>query len=128
MTILILIVSCALFILIHFVYVLVLRKGRFQENWPTLSCGLGTLFMVFFISIATTVLVPFQCVSSPNGQSTVVEYQAVVCFDSEKHTQMLIVAVVAFMLPLAYVSWCSWVVYCYPARMRTGQISFLRAN
>ena len=83
--------------------------------------------MVFYISVLTAVLGPFQCVENPNGLSTLASYQAVICWDTDEHTQMVVIAFVALLAPLAFLAHCVWVVIRYPAKMREGDIAFLRS-
>ena len=61
---------------------------------------------------------------------TLQEYQQVVCWSSDfnsHHETMVVVAFVAVLLPLAFLSLCVWVVVSLPARLRQGDVAFLRA-
>eukprot|EP00971_Amphidinium_carterae_P302278 6006243-Amphidinium_carterae.1 len=46
--------------------------------------SIGTLFMVFYISVTSIVLAPLQCESHPNGKWTIRSFQSILCWDSEE--------------------------------------------
>lgn len=64
----------------------ILRKMRGQPkpfNSVMNQCGL--LIFAFFLSIARTTLIPFQCVSNPNGSSSMLVHPGIICYESEDH-------------------------------------------
>ena len=64
----------------------VLRKMRGQPkpvNTVMNQCGL--LVFAFFLSITRTTLIPFQCVSNPNGSSSMLLHPGIICYESEQH-------------------------------------------
>eukprot|EP00971_Amphidinium_carterae_P343667 6483568-Amphidinium_carterae.1 len=65
------------------------RKGRAELHWFVLMCALGTIIMAFFVSIITTMLGPLQCKQHPNTSRTVSWYPSILCWDDDRHTQML---------------------------------------
>ena len=56
-----------------------------------LGSTVGTLFMVFFISVCSSLLAPFRCHTHPNNQSTVQAYHSVLCDMKDEHLQMSLI-------------------------------------
>ena len=97
--------------------------------WLKLS-SMCTEHQVANITITDSILTPFQCEEHPNGMMTLQEYKQVVCWNSEfdpQHKTMVVVALVAVLIPVAFLSLCVWVVVSLPARERQGDATFLRA-
>ena len=124
----IILVTIIIMLLIHCIFVFVRYNGEFKARMPSLIGAIGTLFMVFYISVASTVLEPLQCQEHPNGSWTIRKYQGIICWETDDHLVMLIVGAFAFfMVPVAYLVACIWVVCELPKRMKDGDSAFLKA-
>mmetsp|Transcript_64342 Transcript_64342/g.153455 ORF Transcript_64342/g.153455 Transcript_64342/m.153455 type:complete len:1576 (-) Transcript_64342:136-4863(-) len=123
------IVACiALITIIHGGYVVCRHHRKFAARAPILFSAIGTLFMVFYISVTSSVLEPLQCQQHPNGKWTVSGYQSILCWDSGDHTAMLVVSCIALLaVPVAFLASAVHVVQEYPRRMKMGDDKFLRA-
>eukprot|EP00971_Amphidinium_carterae_P183665 3645728-Amphidinium_carterae.1 len=95
---------------------------------PVLINTLGTIAMVFYVSIFISVLVPLQCSSNPNGEWTVKPYPSVVCWTGEgDHLSMCIVGALAAVIPVAFLARCCYVIAVLPQHLRNGDVMFLQA-
>lgn len=88
----------------------------------------GTLFMVFFISLCSSLLAPFRCNIHPNGRWTVQAYHGVYCDGVGPHQVMAVVGGLACLLPLGFLAICMWVIIIeLPKRLQQADVKFLRA-
>lgn len=88
----------------------------------------GTLFMVFFISLCSSLLAPFRCNQHPNGRWTVQAYHGVYCNGEGEHLSMSVIGGLACLLPLGFLAICVWVIiWELPKRLQTADVKFLRA-
>mmetsp|Transcript_63773 Transcript_63773/g.137212 ORF Transcript_63773/g.137212 Transcript_63773/m.137212 type:complete len:1495 (+) Transcript_63773:66-4550(+) len=112
---------------IHVVRVFVSHEGHFSQHWPTLISVAGVVFMVFYLSIANAVFTPFRCYSHPNGQSTLRDFQTVLCWDSTDgdHTSMVVIACFGSLIPVSFICGCAFVVWRFPMQMRLKNVRFL---
>jgi len=117
-------------ILIHVAFV-IKRRGAslrsFAAQNHVLLGVIGALMMVFYISILTTILAPFQCLYNPNGKRTARTYQSVVCWEAGEHQAMIGVGVVATLGPLIYLAICANATLKFPTKVLKGDTNFLRA-
>lgn len=90
---------------IHGICMAIQRKGL---QLSVLGSTVGTLFMVFFISVCSSLLAPFRCYTHPNGESTVQAYHSVLCNMQDEHLQMSLVGGFCCLLPIGFVSVCSY--------------------
>jgi len=128
MKISIIFITIACMLLIHCTFVLLKYGGRFKDRMPSMIGSIGTLFMVFYISVTSTVIEPLQCQEHPNDSWTIASYQGIRCWDSDEHNTMLIFGGFAFFaVPVAYLVACIYVVRQFPARMRAADAGFLKA-
>jgi len=112
---------------VHCIYVACRHHGKFAARIPVLCGAIGTLFMVFYISVTSNVLEPLQCQGHPNGKWTVRGYQSILCWESREHTVMLILSCMAFlMVPVAFLAVAAKVVREHPRRMQHGDDKFLK--
>mmetsp|Transcript_38577 Transcript_38577/g.89057 ORF Transcript_38577/g.89057 Transcript_38577/m.89057 type:complete len:1484 (+) Transcript_38577:69-4520(+) len=91
----------------------------------------GTLFMVLFISITTSVSAPFACNEHPNGLWTVRSFPTILCWGGEgstEHSFMLILSIFASTLPLTFLALCTWLLLVLPKKIALGQMDFLQAS
>jgi len=101
------------------------RKGRAELHWFVLMCALGTIIMAFFVSIITTMLGPLQCKQHPNTSRTVSWYPSILCWDDDRHTQMLVIGICACILPLLFLAAATRAAYVFPAELKRGSPHFL---
>ena len=87
-TLLVLVFFC-MACLIHFIFIATQRQKGLQLS--VLGSTVGTLFMVFFISVCSSLLAPFRCFLHPNGESTVQAYHSVRCDGQDEHLQMSLI-------------------------------------
>lgn len=114
------------FVILHVANVIVRHGGDFAGQMHTLICIIGTLMMAFYISLVSTIVAPLQCVPHPNGKTGVLEYQAVVCFESDDHVGMLVLGFTAMLVPLTYLAWCLMAIRSFPEKMNKLDAIFLR--
>jgi len=126
LSVILMVILCML--VIHVVVVLMRHEGQFRQQMHSMIGSIGTLFMVFYISVTSIVLAPLQCESHPNGKWTIRSFQSILCWDSEEHVTMLALSIVAFLLvPVAYYVGCIVVVRQFLPRMQRGDTVFLKA-
>ncbi|CAE7911577.1 Scube3, partial [Symbiodinium necroappetens] len=83
---------------------------------------LGFILFAFFLSLALATMLPFQCISNPNGTSSMANNPGVLCYESEDHFVLVIVAGVGIILyPVSIMAWAAWATYLYPSRAATGK-------
>ena len=97
---------------------------------PSLIGVMGTTFMAVFMTIVSAIFAPLQCDAHPSGYQTVQCYPQIICWSTDyengdKHTQMVILGVIAGVVPLCFVTMCLWVVMQLPGRMGQGDTAFL---
>lgn len=114
-------------VVIHILFVLKMYNGRFRERNASLVGSIGTILMVLFISIVCNLLAPFQCLEHPNKHFALRTYPTVLCFNSNMHKQMIVVSLVADLIPIVFFTFCVYVVWETPARMRKGDAHFAHA-
>eukprot|EP00439_Symbiodinium_sp_Y106_P032155 s4992_g3.t2 len=106
---------------------LTVRKAKGLQL-SLLARTVGTLFMVFFISLCSSLLAPFRCNGHPNGLSTVQAYHGVFCNGRDEHLQMALIGGFACLLPIAFLVLCSWIIlHELPKRLESADVQFVRA-
>jgi len=123
-TIMLFVVCLAVLVLVHIISVGVLHGWRFRERQPWLTACIGAVFMVSYISVLSAVLEPVQCLKNPNGKLTSRAYQSVICWESEEHTAMVLIAIVALAIPFGYLARCCYVVWRFPVAMQEGRTEY----
>eukprot|EP00439_Symbiodinium_sp_Y106_P044569 s4027_g5.t1 len=89
---------------------------------------IGSLFLIFYISVFTAILAPFQCNYHPNGRSTVQEYHTVFCDGQDEHLHMSIIGGFATLMPISFLVICTWVTLVeLPRRLQEADVRFVRA-
>lgn len=112
--------------MVHCVYIAYKRAKTFRIS--LLLRTVGTLFMVFFISLCSSVLAPFRCHIHPNGLWTVQSYDEVFCDGTQEHLQMALVGGFACLLPVSFLVVSVWIiVYQLPKRLENADVQFIRA-
>lgn len=66
--------------------------GR-RKPFNTVMNQCGLLIFAFFLSITRSTLIPFQCVTSPNGSSSMLLHPGIICFESKDHALFVWLAV-----------------------------------
>jgi len=112
--------------------VVVRHRGRFKERKPVLLAIVGTLAMMFYISITLTTLRPLQCIENPNGMWTNILYEDVICWSwggsgGGAHMSMIIVSAFAVTLPISMLVKVALLARRYPSAVRRGDSEFLRS-
>lgn len=112
--------------LVHVGYLAYKRAKTLQLG--LLGRTVGTLFMVFFISLCSSLLAPFRCNMHPNGRWTVQTYHQVFCNGQDEHLAMVLVGTAACLLPICFVVICIWIIlFELPKRLERADVHFIRA-
>ncbi len=110
-------------LLIHFTWVIVRHKGAFRL--PSLIGVMGSIFMVFLISIVNTTILPLQCIEHPNGLKTVRSYPTIICWEEDEHAAIVGAGIVFMLIPLGFVAGCCCAAYQFPKRMQAMDTEYL---
>mmetsp|Transcript_2855 Transcript_2855/g.6241 ORF Transcript_2855/g.6241 Transcript_2855/m.6241 type:complete len:1509 (+) Transcript_2855:1-4527(+) len=114
--------------LIHILSVLIRRAGAFRDRNHTLVSSIGTVFLVFYVSVFISILAPLQCARNPNGLWTLKPYPSVICWDgSQEHQAMLVLGAFAAFVPIGFLGQCCRVIWVLPHKMSDGDVNFLRS-
>jgi len=112
--------------IVHFIYLLCKRAQTLKIS--LLLRTVGTLFMAFFISLCSSLLLPFRCNVHPNGRWTVQTYHEVFCDGTGEHLQMALVGGLSCLLPVCFLAGCIWIiVFELPKRLANADVGFIRA-
>jgi len=112
--------------IVHVIFLALRRVKGLQIS--VLARTMGTLFMVFFISLCSSLLAPFRCNSHPNGESTLQSYHEVFCNGAGDHLHMALIGGFACLLPLAFLALCCWIIlWELPKRLENADVQFVRA-
>jgi len=97
-----------------------------SERWSVVA-SVAALIMVFYISITSIVLEPLQCKDHPNGLWTVWSFPSVICWHSDEHKVMLVLAILIFLFgPVSFLACLILVLHQMPSRLRRGDAKFVR--
>ncbi len=114
-------------VVVHLVFVRRART-RAQLKLHVLGETLGFFCMLFFILLCSAVLAPFDCVSHPNGASTMRSATDVLCNLKDDHLSLSLSAALLTLLPIAFVSICTYIVFIeLPKRIRQMDVRFIRS-
>ncbi|CAK9023182.1 40S ribosomal protein S6 [Durusdinium trenchii] len=112
--------------LVHVGYLAYKRAKTLQLG--LLGRTVGTLFMVFFISLCSSLLAPFRCNMHPNGRWTVQTYHQVVWKLNLNVLRLHHQLVFAGLLPICFVVICIWIIlFELPKRLERADVHFIRA-
>ncbi|CAE7337327.1 RPS6 [Symbiodinium natans] len=112
--------------LVHFLFVACNRQAGLQLN--VLGSTIGTLFMVFFISVCSSLLAPFRCNVHPNGLATVQAYHQVLCNGQDDHLSMALIGGFSCLLPVGFLAICSWITLVQlPKWLVNGEVKLIRS-
>ncbi|CAK9058310.1 unnamed protein product [Durusdinium trenchii] len=121
---------CLLVLIVHFLYSAFFSKRSMCGSFQLAQLGrtVGTIFIICFISVFSSLLSPFQCVKHPNGKFTLQDYHDVFCNWQEEHLQMCILGAIACLLPVGFLALCTWAVLVeVPKRLEESNQNFIRA-
>jgi hypothetical protein len=105
---------------------MVRHGGNFKDRWSSFAGASGAIFMAFFISISTSIIGPFRCISHPGGDFTVNDYPSVICWDNRNdHLLMIIMSCIGLSAPVGFYSWALYAVSRYHVRVAQGNTKFL---
>lgn len=112
-------------VVVHLVFMSRART-RAQLNLHVLGETLGFFCMLFFILLCSAILAPFDCVSHPNGASTMRLPSDVLCNLKDDHLSLSLSAALLTLLPIAFVSICTYIVFIeLPKRIRQMDVRFI---
>lgn len=116
-------VLCAVLMLIFWIAP---TRNKVVIDKDTVFNAVGMLFFIFYMTLTIVSVLPFQCLRSPNGSSSLRSDPAVICTLSEsKYVGMVILGVCGVLsYPVLGLACVVYVVRQYPQMMNTGQ-SFL---
>ena len=115
-------VACA----VHFIFIALQRAKGLRLS--VLGSTVGTLFMVFFISVCSSLLAPFRCNLHPNELSTLQAYHEVLCNGEGEHLSMALIGGFCCILPLTFLVVCSWIIlFQLPKWLADGDVKMIRA-
>mmetsp|Transcript_18988 Transcript_18988/g.44264 ORF Transcript_18988/g.44264 Transcript_18988/m.44264 type:complete len:1820 (-) Transcript_18988:53-5512(-) len=112
--------------LFHLISVLAFHRGQFRKRMASLLGVIGSVFMMFYISILGTILLSMQCDEHPSGKWTVNAYPTIVCWEGGDHVPMVMVALIALVIPVSFLAKCSQVVWIAPQRIQKMDLDFLQ--
>jgi len=112
----------------HLMWVTLRHARQFRSHNPNLVSGLGTIFLIFYVTVFIATLTPVQCAKNPNGLWTLKSYPSVICWNGgEEHHAMLVLGAIALFIPLGFLACCCWVIWVLPEKLKAGKAFFLRA-
>lgn len=95
---------------------------RSKMSWDGVINLCGLLFFALFLSITLSTMIPFQCQQNPNGSRSMVSEPGIICFDSEEHSILVILASFGILSqPVAILCWTTYTTVMYPLRVSTGR-------
>ena len=62
----------------------------------------GLVLMTLYVTLTIVSLLPWQCVSNPNGTLTMQTQPGVICFNSEEHTMLMLLSVLGIIMHLGW--------------------------
>eukprot|EP00435_Cladocopium_sp_Y103_P053180 s214_g17.t1 len=82
----------------------------------------GILLFALFISLSLVVLDPLRCQKNPDGSRSMVSNPGILCFDSDEHTGLVILAILGILAyPVSILTWATYTTLRYPARVASGR-------
>ncbi|CAE8630546.1 unnamed protein product [Polarella glacialis] len=81
----------------------------------------GTILFVLFISLTLAMLMPLQCIDSPNGTSSIASNPGIVCWSSSEHAALAALSILGILIyPVNILCMATWVTLKYPSRIASG--------
>ena len=78
----------------------------------------GLVLMTLYVTLTIVSLLPWQCISNPNGTLTMQTQPGVICFNSEEHTTLMFLSILGMLMNLGqlYASTKNLcLIFCLPA-------------
>lgn len=111
--------------------VLVVKKNMVKSTdlHAEVSNTVGTLFMIFFVSICISVFDPFVCYEHPaKTLSSMRSSPSILCFEDAAHTSMIVISIISFLLvPLPFVVVSLRATMFFTTNMDANSVQFLRS-
>jgi len=105
-------------------FVMYAIKGRGNlATWIARGCNaVGMVMLIFYLTLVRQAIVPWNCISHPNGKSTVSALPSVVCFEPGSHGVVLVLSCVSLLLgPLPFLAVCTYASWVYDRHVQTGR-------
>ena len=81
----------------------------------------GTLLFALFITLTLAVLGPFQCLSNPDGSSSMASNPGIICYTSSEHWVVVSLSIVGIICyPVTILGWATYTTVMYPSRITSG--------
>ncbi|CAE7320100.1 Grm8 [Symbiodinium necroappetens] len=81
----------------------------------------GTLLFALFITLTLAVLGPFQCISNPDGSSSMASNPGIICYTSSEHWVVVCLSIVGIICyPVTILGWATYTTVMYPSRITSG--------
>jgi hypothetical protein len=81
----------------------------------------GMLLFVLYISLALSIMLPFQCQTNPSGPSSMATHPGIRCFEDQDHWALTGLAVVGILVyPVGILVWVSWATFNFKQKMISG--------
>jgi len=98
--------------------------------WAFSKClnVVGQVLQALFIAFCGIMVRPLQCFDHPNGKKSVVMFPEVLCWESNDHTVLTIIAtgiLLFFILP--FIAWCVWGCWKAPVKSSEKDAAFLES-
>jgi len=98
---------------------------EFHKRIAALTATVGTMMLVFLVSLVNAAIPPFEHETHPCGKGTLPRYPTVITGESE-HRGMMVLAVIFLFIPLSFVAFCAYIVKTFPQAMARGDVEFLQ--
>jgi len=94
------------------------RTGLSLDNYLN---AVGLVATMIFISVTMLVFRPLHCIGNPNGSRTMASKAAVVCWDSNEHNWLTMLAVLGILVyPCTILATVIQITFRYPALVTSG--------
>jgi len=89
-------------------------ENKLHMKFPETFNTFFTVYQAVFIAILLTIVRPLRCYQHPNGESSMVDYPNVLCWDSG-HTPLVLLSAVAFSIEIfLFIAYYSWGILTLP--------------
>ena len=112
-------------VLVHLALVLMHPRSK-RPHFNVFAQTLGSLSVLFFIVLCTSVVTPFECQSHPNGLFTMQSRIGALCY-TNSHFQLCALGASLALLPAGFLALCTWLILVeYPRRLQRTDVRFVR--
>ena len=82
----------------------------------------GLVLMTLYVTLTIVSLLPWQCISNPNGTLTMQTQPGVICFNSEEHTTLMFLSILGMLMyPVPMLAVSIQATVMYPSYVAGGQ-------